>query len=52
MVAGCNVPVAKHGNKAVSSKSGAADILNEIGINLECDLNLIEKAITEAGICS
>ena len=51
IVAGCNVPVAKHGNKAVSSKSGAADILNEMGINLECNLNLIEKAIIKAGIC-
>ncbi len=50
IVAGCGVPVAKHGNKAVSSKSGAADILNELGINLECNFNLIEKAITEAGI--
>ena len=50
IVAGCGVPVAKHGNKAVSSKSGAADILSELGINLECDFTRIEHAITRAGI--
>ena len=50
IVAGCGVPVAKHGNKAVSSKSGAADILSELGINLECDFTQIEHAIRHAGI--
>lgn len=50
IVAGCGVPVAKHGNKAVSSKSGSADILNELGINLECDFANIEKAVRKAGI--
>ncbi len=50
IVAGCGVPVAKHGNKAVSSKSGAADLLSELGINLECDFTQIEHAIKEAGI--
>ena len=50
IVAGCGVPVAKHGNKAVSSKSGAADILSELGINLECDFTQIERAIAQAKI--
>ena len=50
IVAGCGVPVAKHGNKAVSSKSGAADVLSELGINLECDFKQIEHSITQAGI--
>lgn len=51
VVAGCGVPVAKHGNKAVSSKSGAADVLSSLGINLDCDMALVRQALTEAGIC-
>lgn len=50
VVAGCGVPVAKHGNRAVTSKSGAADVLTTLGVNLECDTALVEKAIAEAGI--
>lgn len=50
VVAGCGVPVAKHGNRAVSSKSGAADVLTVLGVNLDAEFALIENAITEAGI--
>jgi anthranilate phosphoribosyltransferase len=50
VVAGCGIPVAKHGNRAASSKSGAADVLSELGINLEADLPTVERAIREAGI--
>ena len=50
VVAGCGVPVAKHGNKALSSKSGAADVLAALGVNIDADLGLVEKAIREAGI--
>ncbi|MCH7832775.1 MAG: anthranilate phosphoribosyltransferase [Proteobacteria bacterium] len=50
VVAACGVPVAKHGNKALSSKSGSADVLAALGVNLDADLGLVEKAITEAGI--
>ena len=50
VVAACGVPVAKHGNKALSSKSGAADVLAALGVNLDADLGLVERAITEAGI--
>ena len=50
VVAGCGVPVAKHGNRALSSKSGAADVLAAMGVNIDADLGLVEKAIREAGI--
>ena len=51
VVAGCGVPVAKHGNKAISSKSGAADVLSSLNINLDCDMALVSQALAEAGIC-
>lgn len=50
VVAGCGVPVAKHGNRALSSKSGAADVLGQLGINLEAPMEKIEQAIAEANI--
>ncbi len=50
VVAACGVPVAKHGNKALSSKSGAADVLAALGVNLDADMALVEKSIAEAGI--
>lgn len=50
VVAGCGVPVAKHGNRALSSKSGAADTLESLGINLDCPPAQIARCINEAGI--
>ena len=50
VVAGCGVPVAKHGNRALSSKCGAADVLAALGVNLDADLALVERSIREAGI--
>ncbi len=50
VVAGAGVPIAKHGNRAVTSKSGAADVLTSLGVNLECEVPQIEKSIAEAGI--
>jgi anthranilate phosphoribosyltransferase len=50
VVAGCGVPVAKHGNRAFSSKAGSADVLSSLGVNLDCDLRLVERAIQEAGV--
>ena len=51
VVAGCGVPVAKHGNKAVSSKSGAADVLSCLNIKLDCDMALVNQALTATNIC-
>ena len=50
-VAGCGVPVAKHGNRAASSRSGAADVLAALGVDIECDFSLTRKALWEAGMC-
>lgn len=50
VVSGAGVPVAKHGNRAFSSKSGAADVLTALGVNIDADLNIIQQAIHEIGI--
>jgi len=50
VVAGAGVPVAKHGNRAVSSKSGASDVLRELGVKLDISPELTETCINEAGV--
>ncbi len=50
VVAGAGVPVAKHGNRNLSSKSGAADALTEMGINVMVGADVVERAIAEVGI--
>jgi len=47
--AACDVPVAKHGNRAASSKSGAADVLAALGVNIDADMETIERALAEVG---
>lgn len=50
VVAGAGVVVAKHGNRNLSSKSGAADALTEMGLNVMVGPAIVEKCLTEAGI--
>ena len=51
VVAGCGVPIAKHGNRALSSRSGAADVLGEMGVNSMVEPAVAEAALSETGIC-
>ena len=50
VVAGTGVPVAKHGNRNLSSKSGAADLLTQMGINVMVGPETVERALDEVGI--
>ncbi|MBI5731464.1 MAG: anthranilate phosphoribosyltransferase [Ignavibacteriales bacterium] len=50
VVAGAGIKVAKHGNRSISSKSGSADVLTELGININLSPSQSEQALTEIGI--
>ena len=50
VVAGAGIPVAKHGNRAVSSRSGSADVLKSLGVNIEADKKIVERCVEMAGI--
>src|SRR5215510_10152650 len=50
IVAGAGVPVAKHGNRALSSRSGAADVLGALGVSIELSPEGVSRCINEAGI--
>ncbi|WP_179504574.1 MULTISPECIES: anthranilate phosphoribosyltransferase [unclassified Sphingomonas] len=51
VVAACGVPVAKHGNRAASSKAGAADTLEALGLNLDRAVETAEETLADLGIC-
>lgn len=51
VAAACGVPVAKHGNRSVTSKSGSADVLAALGVNLEAPVEVVERCLDELGIC-
>ena len=50
IVAACGVPVAKHGNRAISSKSGAADVLTALGVKIGIPPEAIRRCVVEAGV--
>ena len=51
VVAGCGVKVAKHGNRAISSRTGTADVLGVLGVNISASLEQSRRALDEANIC-
>ena len=50
VAAGGGIPVAKHGNRSVTSKSGAAEVYAELGVNIEADVPTVERCIAEANV--
>ena len=51
VLAANNLTVAKHGNKALTSKCGSADVLSALGINIDMPIELIEDCLKKVGIC-
>ncbi len=51
VIAAAGVPVAKHGNRSVTSRSGSADVLGELGVNIDADIPQVERCLDELGVC-
>jgi anthranilate phosphoribosyltransferase len=51
VIAGAGLPVAKHGNRAASSKCGSADVLTALGVNISVPPEVSERCLKELGIC-
>lgn len=51
VIAAAGVPVAKHGNRAITSRSGSADVLRELGVAVDRGKEVSERALAEVGIC-
>jgi anthranilate phosphoribosyltransferase len=51
VTAACGIPVVKHGNRSVSSRSGSADVMKELGVNLQASTETMERALAECNLC-
>lgn len=51
VTAAAGVPVAKHGNRGITSKSGSANVLAELGVNIDASVATVERCLDEIGIC-
>ena len=51
VTAAAGVPVAKHGNRGITSRSGSADVLAALGVNIEANVATVERCLDEVGLC-
>lgn len=51
VIAAAGIPVAKHGNRSVSSKCGAADVLEALGVKIDLSADKSERVLKQIGIC-
>ncbi|MFO0817904.1 MAG: anthranilate phosphoribosyltransferase [Pirellulales bacterium] len=51
VTAACGVPVAKHGNRSITSKTGSADVLAALGVRIDAPVLVVERCLDEVGIC-
>jgi anthranilate phosphoribosyltransferase len=51
VAASAGVPVAKHGNRSITSRSGSADVLAELGVNINASIGQVEACLNELGLC-